>query len=97
MVNGVSDEACLGLSKYPVPWSTVVNCLKGIGNKPIEKNNAFLMSKKALLSKRQVKYIEDIIVTRDRSNLGMSRKEMIQEKLEIGQASSYVQAENLLN
>ena len=55
------------------------------------------MSKKALLSKMQINYIEDIIVTRDRSNLGMSRKEMIQEKLEIGQASSYVQAENFLN
>ena len=42
VVNGVSDEACLGLSKYPVPWSTVVNCLKGIGNKPIEKKTTSL-------------------------------------------------------
>ena len=33
--------------------------------------------KKALILLRQVKYVEYIIVTRDRENLGMSRREVI--------------------
>ena len=42
------------------------------------------MSKQALLSQSQVKYVENKIVTRDMTNLGMSRKEAIQEILDIG-------------
>ena len=34
--------------------------------------------KQALLSQSQVKYSEDIIVTRDTVKLGMSRREVIQ-------------------
>ena len=51
----------------------------------------------ALLSHRQVKYVEDIIVTRDTANLGMSRKEVIQIISDIGQENSYVQADNHLD
>ena len=52
--------------------------------------------KKALILLRQVKYVEDIFVTRDRENLGMSRREVIQTISERGQTSSYVKADNQL-
>ena len=44
-----------------------------------------------LLSQSNIKYIEDIIITRDTVNLGMSRQKVVQEILEIVQASSYAQ------
>ena len=50
-----------------------------------------------LLSHNQVKYIEDILVTRDTVNLGMLRLEVIQKISHIAQASSYVQADNHLD
>ena len=50
-----------------------------------------------LLSQRQEKYVEDISVTRDMEKLGMSRREVIYMISDIGQASSYVQAENHLD
>ena len=40
--------------------------------------------------------MEDLIIKRDIANLGMSRKEVIQVISEIGQAKSFVQAENHL-
>ena len=76
---------------------TVTNCLQIIGSRPITFENAFPPVKQVLLSQNQVKYVEDIIVTRDTSNLGMSRQEVIQTISYIGQASSYVQAENHLD
>ena len=39
-------------------------------------------------------YVEDIFVKRDTENLGLSMREVIQNILDIGQASSCVQAEN---
>ena len=50
-----------------------------------------------LLSQRQVKYVEDIIVTIDTTNLDMSRRELIQTMSDIGHACSYVQADNHLD
>ena len=41
--------------------------------------------------------MEDIIIKRDTVNLGMSRKEVIQVISELGQAKSFVQAENHLD
>ena len=41
--------------------------------------------------------MEDIIIKRDTANLGMSRKEVIQVISELGQAKSFVQAENHLD
>ena len=73
------------------------NCLQRIGNKAITNENAYSPRQGALISQRQVKYVEDIIVTRDTENLGMSRSEVIQKISDIGQASSYVQAENHLD
>ena len=61
------------------------------------KENAPPLRKQALLSQSQVKYVEDIIVTRDTENLGVSRREVIQTIPNIGQASYYVQAENNLD
>ena len=55
------------------------------------------MSKWALLLQMQVKYVEDIIFTRDTEELGMSRKEVIQGMSYMGQSSSYVQADNHLD
>ena len=47
-----------------------------------------------LLSNSQVNYVEDIIIKRDTVNLGMLRKEVIQVISELGQAKSFVQADN---
>ena len=55
------------------------------------------MNNRALLSENQVKYVEDIIVKRDTANLGMSRKEVIKVISELGQAQSFVQADNHLD
>ena len=50
------------------------------------------MKNMALLSENQVKYVEDIIVKRDTTKLGISRKEAIQFMSELGQENSFVQA-----
>ena len=55
------------------------------------------MKNRALLSEKRVKYVVDIIVKRDTSNLGMSRKYVMQVISEIGQEKSFVQAENHLD
>ena len=52
----------------------VANILKRIGSKLVIYNNSLPLGKRALLLKMQVKYVEDIIVTRDTVNVGMSRK-----------------------
>ena len=41
--------------------------------------------------------MEDVIIKRDTASLGMSRKEVIQVILELGQAKSFVQADNHLD
>ena len=69
-VNGVCDEDNILLM-------TVNNCLQRIGSKPIKFENAPPPGRQEFLSKRQVKYVEDIIFTRYTANLGMSRKDMI--------------------
>ena len=56
----------------------MVNCLKSIGRKRITYENAFPMIYQALLSEGQVNCVENIFVTRDTVNFGMSRKEVIQ-------------------
>ena len=48
------DEGNLELGKDPITWSTVVNCLKSIGSKPIIYDNKFLMRYWALLSESQI-------------------------------------------
>ena len=55
------------------------------------------MRKRTLIPQNQVKYVEDIIVTRETENLGMSRKDTIQVISDIGQENSYVQSDNHLN
>ena len=75
----------------------MINCFQSIGRKPITYKNSFLPRKRAFLSQRQLKYVEDIIVTRGMANLGISRREMIQTILDIGQESSYFQADNQLD
>ena len=50
-----------------------------------------------LLSEIQVNYVEDIFVTRETAKLETSRKEVIQIISYIGQAKSYVQADNYLD
>ena len=73
-VDGVCDEGYLELGEDPITRSTVVKRLKIIGSKSITYENSLPLVYLALLSQRQVKYVEDIIVTRDTENLGMSRK-----------------------
>ena len=51
---------------------------KSIGRKPITYENYFPLRYQAFLSKRQIKYVEDIVVTRDTVKLGISSKEVIQ-------------------
>ena len=72
----------------------MTNCLQRISSKPITFEDSFPPRKQALLSEIQVNYVEDIIVTRDMENLGMSSREVIQMISDIEQESSYVQAEN---
>ena len=77
-VNIVCDAYCLELGKDTVTKQTVNNCFQRIGRKTITYGKSFLLRKRVLLSQRKVGYVEDIIVTRDMDNLGMSRREMIQ-------------------
>ena len=86
------DEACLQLRFDPVPKQTVFNFLQRIGRKLITYENTFPRKNKALLSESQVKYMEYIIVTRDTANPGVSRGQVIQFILYIGQANSFVHA-----
>ena len=76
-VNGVCDATFLGLGEDSVPIMTVANCLQRFGSDTITFENSPSLRKQALLFQRQVKYVEDIIVTRDTENLGMSRREVI--------------------
>ena len=71
MVYVVCNEGGLDLGKFTVPKMTVVNCLKMIGIKNITYDNTFPPIKWVLLLKSQVKYVEDVIVTRVTENLGM--------------------------
>ena len=75
----------------------VTNYLQRIGSRTIKLENSSPPGKQALMFQNQLKYIEYIILTRDTANLGMSRREVIQKISEIGQASSYYQAENKLD
>ena len=81
----------------PVPQMTVTNCLQRIASRLITFYNAFPPGNQVLLSHNQVEYVENIIVTRDTANLGVSRREVIYTISDIGQANSYVQAENHLD
>ena len=75
----------------------MTNCLQRIVIRSISFENAFHLGNKKLLSKHQVNYVEDIIVTRDTSNIGMSRRQVIQIILDIVQAYYYVHADNNLD
>ena len=76
-VRGKCDEACLELGLDTVPKQKVFNVLQRIDREPIAYENELPMNKRAFISERQVKYVEDIIVKRDTANLGMSRMEVI--------------------
>ena len=91
VVNWVCGKAYLELGKDSITWSTLDHFLLRIVRKPIVYKNSLPMSKPVLLSQSNIKYIEDIIITRDTVNLGMSRQKVVQEILEIVQASSYAQ------
>ena len=90
-VNGVCDVACLELGEDTVTQQTGTNCLHRIGKNPIIYENYFPLREQELLSQSQLEYVEDIIVTRETVNLGVSRREAIQTLSDIGQSSSYVQ------
>ena len=74
----------------------MTNFLQRIGSKSITYENAFPPKNRSLLLQRQVNYVEDIISTRDMSNLGISRRGVIHKTLDIGKARYYVQADNNL-
>ena len=63
MVNEVYDAACLELGDLTAPLMAVTIFLQSIGNNPITYENAFPPINKALILQRQVKCVEDIIVT----------------------------------
>ena len=77
MINGVCNVTFLELGKDTVPQQKVTNFLQRVGSKPITDGNASPPRNKVLLSQRQIKYVEDIIVTRHTVNLDMSRREVI--------------------
>ena len=89
-VNGVCDVACLELGEDTVTQQTGTNCLHRIGKNPIIYENYFPLREQELLSQSQLEYVEDIIVTRETVNLGVSRREAIQTLSDIRQSSSYV-------
>ena len=74
VVNRVCDAACLELGEDPVPQQTVNNVLQRIISKPIIYKNSFPPIKQAFVFQRKVRHVEDIIVTRDTTNLGKSRR-----------------------
>ena len=94
-VNGVCNEACLEFGEEPRPSTNSDHFFQSIGSKPITYDNDFPPRNQALLT--EVKHVEDIIITRDTENLGVSRRDVIQMISDIGQASSYFQAENHLD
>ena len=95
-LRGQCGEACLELGLDTVPKQTVFTFLRRIVRKPITYENVFPEKNISLLSNLQVNYVEDIIIERDTSNLGMSRKEVIHVISELGQAKSFFRAENHL-
>ena len=74
VVNEVCDAACLELGEDPVTQQTVNNVLQRIISKPIIYKNSFPPIKQAFVFQRKVRHVEDIIVTRDTTNLGKSRR-----------------------
>ena len=87
--NSAFNQVC---GEDPIPRMTVTVFFKRIGSRTIKFENASPPGKQALISHNQVNCVEDIIVTRDRENLGMSRPEVKQTISDIWQASPYVQA-----
>ena len=77
MVYGVCDEWYLELGEDPITQMALANCLNIIGGKATTYDNAFTLIKWDFLSEIQVKYVQDIIITRDTSKLGISRNEVI--------------------
>ena len=91
------DAAFLELGKDPAPRQTVTNILQIIVRNNITYDNVLTSRKQALLSQKQIKYVEDTSVTRDTLNLGMTRREVIQKISDIVQAYSYNQVENIMD
>ena len=64
-VDVVCDERDLDLSEDTVPQMTVVNCLKRIDINPITYEISFPLRNCTFLLEIQLKYVQDVIVTRD--------------------------------
>ena len=76
---------------------TVVNCLRRVINKTTTFDNYSPKRKLIWVFDKQVKYVQDIIVSRKVDRLGMLRKEVIQVILSIGQSVYYHKAKNNLD
>ena len=76
---------------------TASNCLKRIYSKLITYENSPPFRKRVLISQREVRNFEDIIVKRYTDIIEMARKEAIQVISYIGQENYYVQSENHLD
>ena len=63
-VNGVCDTSCLDLGNHTGPQQTVTSFLQRIDINQTTYENASPLGKRKLLLQRQVKYVDDIIVTR---------------------------------
>ena len=79
----VWDEGGLVLGQDLIPRMIAVNFLVRMDTKPTAYENSFPPRKRTLLSKMQVKYVQDIMVARDTVNLGMGK--VIRVVLHIGQ------------
>ena len=75
----------------------MTNFLQRIGSKTITYDNSFPQINRVLIMQRQINYVEDITVTRDTSNLGMSGREAIKTIPEKGEVTFNVQVENHLD
>ena len=70
---------------------TVVNCLRSIRNNTIMFDNALPLGNWTFLFDGKVKYVENIIVSRDTAHFRIGSKDAIQVISEIGEDDYYVQ------
>lgn len=80
-----------------VPLSTMREAIKRLGGKEPTRANCFPIQKRALLTPELIELLQDIIRRRDRSNNGMTRREVIAIISDLGQSKSFKTSENHLD
>ena len=71
--------------------------MKNTGNEPITCEKTSPLRKRALVLEEQVKFIQYIIVSRDKEKIRVGRKDMVHIITEIEQVGYYLQEDNHLD